>query len=61
MPPFFVELVHCSGHPWTGDSFPWVSGTFCPFFGEPVHRSYYLWTGGAFPWLSGTFVHFSAS
>ena len=43
--PIFVELVHCSGHPWTGGACPWRSGTFYPFFGEPVHRSYYPWTG----------------
>ena len=45
MPPFFVKPVHCSGHPWTGGTFPRLYGSFCPIPVEPVHCSDHLWTG----------------
>ena len=55
MPPFFVEPVHCSGFPWTGDTLPLAIWHFLYTFVEPVHRSGHPWTGGTFPWHSGTF------
>ena len=58
MPPFFVEPVHCSAYPWTGDTFSRLSNSFCPFFVEPVHCSAYPWTGDTFPRLSSSFCPF---